>query len=100
MAKKDRIISSTIIVNGEQAKLAITAVADKVQHLKNTIKGLVDAQGNVAASNQGKFNQLTRELAQQESIYNELINQSKTYSEVLDNISGSSMTQLKRAATK
>lgn len=99
MAKKDRIISSTIIVNGEQAKLAITAVADKVQHLKNTIKGLEDAQGKVSASNQGKYNQLTRELAQQESIYNELINQSKTYSEVLDNISGSSMTQLKRAAT-
>lgn len=96
---KDRIISTRITLNGEQAKNELKNVKDVVAQLEQGISRLKDANGNVPNQNRLQYAQLNKELAKQKSIVYELENQLKTYSEVLADTSRATERQLRSALT-
>ncbi|HEY6915157.1 MAG TPA: phage tail tape measure protein [Paludibacter sp.] len=83
--------TSTVLLNGEQAKSELTALAQKAQNLKARL-----VEANEAGDGKA-FEKLSKELRQTQKEMKQMTKESFDLKRVLDNLSGASMRDLTRA---
>ena len=89
--QKNETATSTVLLNGEQAKRELTVIESKVESLRAKLKEANDAGDGEA------FKKLSKELRSAQKEMKQMAKDSFDLKKVLDNLSGASMPDLKKA---